>query len=101
MTYRSIGLSIKQTLNDVFKQANIEAMVHSLPFGTVEAILYTTEHDEAIRNKTIDDCIAILLNIMPPEPYLLKSKHYENWKMKTTELRMLRDMLEQMKGVQR
>lgn len=47
--------------------------------------------------KTIDDCIAILLNIMPPEPFLVKSKHYENWKMKTTELRMLRDMFEQLK----
>lgn len=45
----------------------------------------------------INECLAIINKIMPPQPYLLKSKHYENWKMKTTELRMLRDMIEQLK----
>lgn len=47
--------------------------------------------------KAIDECLEIINKIMPPQPYLLKSKHYENWKMKTTELRMLRDMIEQLK----
>lgn len=49
------------------------------------------------RADTIEECLVFLAKIMPPQPYLLKSKHYEAWKMKTTELRMLRDMMEQLK----
>lgn len=50
-----------------------------------------------IRADAIDECIELIIKIMPAEPFLKKSKHYENWKMKTTELRMLRDMVEQLK----
>lgn len=49
-----------------------------------------------IRADAIKDCILIIDKIMPAQPFLLKSKHYENWKMKTTELRMLRDIFEKM-----
>lgn len=49
------------------------------------------------RQDAIDECVEIIAKIMPTEPFLKNSKHYENWKMKTTELRMLRDMLEQLK----
>lgn len=45
----------------------------------------------------IDECIELIAKIMPDEPFLKNSKHYEIWKMKTTELRMLRGMLEQLK----
>lgn len=56
------------------------------------------EHDRKIRNDAIEGCLEIIEKIMPTEPFLKNSKHYENWKMKTTELRMLRNMLEQIKG---
>lgn len=49
------------------------------------------------RAEAIDECIEILAKIMPAEPLLNKGKHYENWKMRTTELRMLRDILEHLK----
>lgn len=61
---------------------------------------YKTIYDKGYqqgRADAIDDCLVLVDKIMPSQPFLLKSKHYENWKMKTTELRMLRDMLEQLK----
>ncbi len=56
------------------------------------------EHDAKVRADAIDECIKILVNIMPSEPFMVNSKHHENWKIKTTELRMLRGMYEQLKG---
>lgn len=58
--------------------------------------VYREGYDQG-RADAIDECLVLVDKIMPPQPYLLKSKHYENWKMKTTELRMLRDMIEQLK----
>lgn len=55
------------------------------------------EHDAQVRAEAFDECIEIITKLMPAEPFLRNSKHYENWRMKTTELRMLRDILEQLK----
>ena len=49
----------------------------------------------------IEKCIEIILKLMPGEPFIKNSKHYEKWKMKKTELRMLRDMFEQLKGAEK
>lgn len=50
MVYRSIEISTERALKDVFKQAKIEALVHSFKHeATVEAIIDTTEHDNEVR----------------------------------------------------
>lgn len=53
--------------------------------------------EKKARVDAIEECMQYILMIIPSEPLIKSGKHYENWKMKTTELRMLLDMVEQLK----
>lgn len=94
-------MSTSERLNAMLEEMGINITIYEGGRFWPEIVIDTFRHDKQVRaderNKTIDDCLVLVDKIMPPQPYLLKSKHYENWKMKTTELRMLRDMLEQLK----
>lgn len=82
---------------DLESIADTERYLLVYKLGVTFDSLDTSEHDKQIRAEVIDECIDIITKIMPAEPFLIKSKHYEDWKKKTTELRMLRDMLEELK----
>lgn len=97
-------MSTSEQLNTMLEEIGISITIYDYGMREPKIVIDTFRHDKQVRaderNKTIDDCLVLVDKIMPPQPYLLKSKHYENWKMKTTELRMLRDMLEQLKGAE-